>query len=498
MPDVGEDRLENGFGADNNTGDDRLCHRRGALPVFRDGFMNFIPLEQDQPISGVRTCQLPDRVERNVQWGPRVSGPPTRHRILVTDDDQRASLAIVRSLGRAGHDVFVCGGSALGMAGRSRFARARARVANPLRDHARYVDDLLALARRWSCDVLLPVTEASLRAVLPARERFAGVVIPFPDIGRFSAISDKAVVLDAAAELGIAVPDERVARTRADALGAAAELAYPLVLKPSCSVVLDGDTPRQLTAVHAANDTELRSRLDAFPDGAFPLLVQRRIIGPGVGVFVLLHDGAVLARFSHRRLREKPPSGGVSTYCESIPMDEALYNRSLALLRRFDWDGVAMIEYKISEPTGVPYIMEVNGRFWGSLQLAVDAGVDFPALLVAAATGERPAPVLDYRIGVRNRWWWGDVDHLLTTLVHAPAELSLPPGAPTRRETLRNFIRPAPSQTTGAVPGLNDPLPFVCETLAWFGEMIAQFSPPPRRRGAGTAGIESGANRGSI
>jgi predicted ATP-grasp superfamily ATP-dependent carboligase len=393
--------------------------------------------------------------------------------------------------------VFVCGRSGLGMAGRSRFARARATVADPLRHPARCVDDVHALVRRWACDMLIPVTEASLRVLLPARERFTAVVIPFPDIGRFSAISDKSTVLDVGTRLGIAVPEERVARTRAEVLDTADELAFPLVLKPSRSVSLGAGSAHQLTAVHAANDGELRARLAAFPDGVFPLLVQRRVVGPGVGVFMLLHDGEVLARFSHRRLREKPPSGGVSTYCESTPMDEALFEHSLALLRHFDWEGVAMVEFKISESTGVPYLMEVNGRFWGSLQLAVEAGVDFPELLVAAATGERPAPVLDYRVGVRNRWWWGDVDHLVTTLIRSPAELSLPAGAPTRRETFRQFIRTNPARARGGARRLSDPVPFLCETLAWVGETFGQFS-APRRRGAGTAGMESGAKRGSI
>ncbi len=46
-----------------------------------------------------------------------------------------------------------------------------------------------------------------------------------------------------------------------------------------------------------------------------------------------------------------------------------------------------MVEFKADARTGTPYLMEINGRFWGSLQLAIDAGVDFPAILVAAALG---------------------------------------------------------------------------------------------------------------
>jgi len=61
---------------------------------------------------------------------------------------------------------------------------------------------------------------------------------------------------------------------------------------------------------------------------------------------------------------------------------------------------------------GTPYLIEVNARFWGSLQLAVDAGVDFPWMLYRLAAGESVPPVDSYRIGIRNRWLLGDLDNL--------------------------------------------------------------------------------------
>ena len=160
---------------------------------------------------------------------------------------------------------------------------------------------------------------------------------------------------------------------------------------PSVSTTDNGSRSACGTFADAAS---LRPIVDSLDDAAFPLLVQQRIVGPGVGIFLLLWDGAVRATFAHRRLREKPVSGGVSVYSESVSADPALVERSRQLLEQMQWSGVAMVEYKLETKTGTPYLMEVNGRFWGSLQLAIDAGVDFPALLVAAATG---APLADYR-----------------------------------------------------------------------------------------------------
>jgi predicted ATP-grasp superfamily ATP-dependent carboligase len=171
--------------------------------------------------------------------------------------------------------------------------------------------------------------------------------------------------------------------------------------------------------------------------------------------------------FAHRRIREKPPAGGVSVYRESIAAEPDLVRRSRELLQRFGWEGVAMIEYKVDAATGEPYLMEVNGRFWGSLQLAVDAGVDFPALLASLALGQHPPAITSYRTGVRSRWWWGDVDSLLLRLRRSPASLALLPGEPGRLRHLIQFLKLWRPGDRNEILRLDDPMPFLHETREW-------------------------------
>ncbi|MDQ3518433.1 MAG: ATP-grasp domain-containing protein, partial [Gemmatimonadota bacterium] len=223
----------------------------------------------------------------------------------------------------------------------------------------------------------------------------------------------------------------------------------------------------KLAVRHAATRLQLEDEIRALDPAAYPVLVQQRIVGPGVGIFLLLWNGELIATFSHRRLREKPPAGGVSVYRESIAANPALVARSRALLGLFAWRGVAMIEYKLDAATGTPYLMEVNGRFWGSLQLAIDAGVDFPVLLTQAALDERPTPVSHYKTGVRSRWWWGDVDHLMARLRRTDVELSLPPGLPGRLGTLRDFFTLWRPGDRNEVLRFGDPAPFIRETIEW-------------------------------
>jgi predicted ATP-grasp superfamily ATP-dependent carboligase len=320
------------------------------------------------------------------------------------------------------------------------------------------------LIRAWQIDVVLPLTEAAMLALLPERESL-GADLPCASAESFRRISDKGLLLETAREVGISVPEQRTIAGPAPESWAGLEtMGFPLVLKPSRSVA----GGMKLSVQHAADATELESARRRLPAEAYPLLTQRRIVGPGVGIFLLVWNGEMRAVFSHRRLREKPPAGGVSVYRESIAAEPGLVAKSRALLERFDWRGVAMVEYKVDEATGTPYLMEINGRFWGSLQLAVDAGVNFPALLVALARGESPPKMDRYRTGIRSRWWLGDVDHLLARLRKTDAELALPPGSPGRVRAILDFLTLWRPGDVSEVFRWSDPAPGLYELWAWF------------------------------
>jgi predicted ATP-grasp superfamily ATP-dependent carboligase len=147
-----------------------------------------------------------------------------------------------------------------------------------------------------------------------------------------------------------------------------------------------------------------------------PFLIQEYISGQGQGVFALCDHGKPIVFFAHRRLRERPPSGGVSVLSESIEPNPEAHRMARAIIEYVGWHGVAMVEFKVSAE-GTPYLMEVNGRFWGSLQLAIDAGVDFPWLLYQLTTGRVVDRADGYTTGVRCRWLLGDLASLCRVLV---------------------------------------------------------------------------------
>ena len=390
-------------------------------------------------------------------------------KILVTDGSERAALAVVRSLGQAGHQVIVTSRSRRSLAGASRYARHEGLVADPLHNPNGFLEAIARISRTEGVDLIVPVSEASALALLDHRDRLAPASLPFPSADSFRRVVDKSLVLEQAQAMGISNPTLGMLRGVDDAAALAnqANLPFPVVLKPSRSVVESGKERVKTGVVYALDHADLLQQAGSLAPEAFPVLVQRRIRGPGIGVFLLLEGGEVIAHFGHRRIREKPPSGGVSVLRESVQVPEALLQQSADLLRSFDWEGVAMIEYKVDQATGQPYLMEINGRFWGSLQLAVDAGVDFPRLLAdSALDGTRGRPP-EYRVGVRSRWFWGDVDHLLARMLKSREELGLDASAPGRLRVVADFLAGFLPPTRGEVFRLGDPFPGVLESMQW-------------------------------
>jgi predicted ATP-grasp superfamily ATP-dependent carboligase len=277
-------------------------------------------------------------------------------------------------------------------------------------------------------------------------------------------VANKWSLLQRASQCSIPIPRTHFVDGGAGLKRLIAQIEYPAVVKPLRSRILTdaGWLGTIVQYAHSASDL-VRLYQDTDYLACYPSLIQERIVGPGIGVFVLCDHGRLCAAFAHRRVREKPTSGGASVLCESVALDPELLDQAMRLLGPLGWHGAAMIEYKQDRRTGRSFLMEVNGRFWGSLQLAVHAGVDFPYLSYQLALGQPLDIPHTYKIGLRSRWLLGDLDHLLMRLLHSNGDQHLPDCASSRVRTLLDFLKLAGSGLHYDVISRDDPRPFLYE-----------------------------------
>jgi predicted ATP-grasp superfamily ATP-dependent carboligase len=385
-------------------------------------------------------------------------------RVLVTDADTPKALAIVRSIGGV-HDVWTTADSRFALAGWSRYVRGHI-------TYGKHVTEKYAAATLSSCndhgiEVVIAPEEAS--SLLLAREghRFQtrGIRLTTLPLYALQMAMDKAHTIQAAIDIGVPVPQTRILNRTADALDAANELGYPVVVKPRFSwYEIDGKFISSDGVGYANSDDQLGAIIAKLDPRLPAPLIQRFIPGTGSGICMLLaKTGMLAAEFAHERLRDYRPTGSGSVLRRSVRVDPALRTIALKLLRHIGARGIAMVEFRIDRETGEPYLMEINGRFWGSLQLAIDAGVNFPLLLIDDVLG-RPVQPPAYSENVILRWWLGDLVRTLRVLKGKP------PGYigefPSRIGALREFLGPQPEGTRSEILRWTDCLPGVIEPLS--------------------------------
>ena len=188
----------------------------------------------------------------------------------------------------------------------------------------------------------------------------------------------------------------------------------------------------------------------------FPLIQEWVPDGGGTFGFSALFDEAsnVKAAFVHKKLRMYPVQGGPSTLREGVEHPQVM-ELGLSLLKSLNWTGVGMVEFKVDPRDGIPKLMEVNPRFWGSLELAIVSGVDFPYLILKMARGENFEPILHYPVGRRCRWLlFGDILHFLTN----PQRFHLQP----------SFFRFFEPNTSYDIISKDDPLPVLGSVATFF------------------------------
>ncbi len=366
-------------------------------------------------------------------------------KVLVTNARRRKAIPIIRSLANGGMYV-VCGDSDRSAVGF--FSRGcHERLIYPRVHSGAFLDFLLDWLARNPCDVIFPLDDDVLELLCLNRHRLPNpAALLAPDAETVQHVNDKGWLISHAAGLGIAVPRTTVIASPADLVNLD-PLALPAIVKPA-----RGSGGRGVIKVQQGDQLQGVCR-NALAAGR-ALLVQEVIPaqGHGLGYFALYdRRGQLVAQFMHRRLREYPLDGGPSTLREGI-WDESLACVARRLLESLQWVGLAMVEFKEDTRDGIPKLMEINPRFWGSVALPIFSGVDFPVLAACVTAGRAVQPVLHYETGKKARWLWpGDVLHFVASLK--------------RGQWTRPFFNFFDAATCDDMLSLRDPLPAVLFTL---------------------------------
>jgi len=298
----------------------------------------------------------------------------------------------------------------------SRAIRDFRRIPRPDVGRTEFVEQLSQFIQDRGHDMLIPADDQALTAMTEHYDDFKDllhVACPPPQITRL--VLSKASTLDIAKQCGIRVPNTVVVSNSAQLSDLVGSFPFPWVLKPAEKETRVEETKSCIFA--SAEEVALK-----FPTAREfrpPMLLQEYCVGAGGGVEMLMHEGNCLAVFQHRRLKEFPYTGGFSVTAVAERPDPGLVESSLVLLRALQWEGIAMVEFKVNPDGGGAVLMEVNGRYWGSISFPISVGIDFPWYHWQVAHGEQPVIPCTYAAGRKWRWTVGYLYRMFFLLVDA-------------------------------------------------------------------------------
>jgi len=370
-------------------------------------------------------------------------------------------------------NVYVADSSSIGMCQWSKFKAGFDKYTSHYEDEEKFINDILRICKKREIDYIFP-SHNETEVISRHRHRFSDLQTALlPNAEHCALLNDKARSLELASSLNISVPEKIRYETPKD-------------LREITDLPLDSEYVIKLRRGNSSKGVfyakggdaagELVSGLISeysLPVERYPI-VEKRVPGEGWGVSVLYWKGKHVANFTHRRLREKISTGGTSTYRESA-IYEKLVSEAIRLFDEIGWHGLAMMEFKVCPDTGNFWYIEVNPRMWGSISLAIHAGVEFPHLAVLCANEGVEVSQSEFENAnkdckLRARWVLGDLLLSVTNLLKLKPIVAYETLFSEKADITDDFF-------------LDDPLPFLGEIFYYVSNAIKKFSLNPSEKG---------------
>ena len=151
--------------------------------------------------------------------------------MLILDAHLRASLAIIRSLGKK--NIHVTAGSEIksAMGLYSKYCHKKIRLSNPRKYPKIFLEELLAIVEKNHYDCLFPTQTYTTFLLSKYKEIFSqATTIPLPDFETFSTVYDKKNLFTIASQQGISCPKTYFSTTIDEIID---DIIYPVVVKAS-------------------------------------------------------------------------------------------------------------------------------------------------------------------------------------------------------------------------------------------------------------------------
>ena len=292
-------------------------------------------------------------------------------------------LSVARALDA--HDVAVIAvdRAETGVAPPSNAVDLAGRVSYPLEDYDGFAADLAAIADAAGGVVAFGCMDEWVHAFSDAGEDVDSVTLPW---GNHDAVLDKTRLYRRAAALGVPYPETYFLDETAPE-DAAAELGFPLVVKPARK--REGEEALGSNVVEVAHEAELATVVDAADASDVEVMLQEKVdIATGKDRSLASYvpeEGDPLSVVGNARVRF-PREFGTSSLVRTVD-DPAIEERALSVIEDAGYRGISEAEFVYDADREEYVLLDVNTRPWKWISLPVSVGANLPYAAYADAVG---------------------------------------------------------------------------------------------------------------
>ena len=330
-------------------------------------------------------------------------------KILVTDSTYKHSLAIVRQLGKDNFSPYILSYKKFSLASFSKYCKKELLIN---KNYSKF--DLIDVCKKNDIKIIILVGTNSFKKIVPWKKDLEenDITIVTVDNKTLNIALSKKETYNLAKKIGVPVANTFYLKDIEELNYLKDKVTYPCVIKGLYEVggnIVD----------YAYNKEELKkkyidicNKYSLKEPNELPML-QEYITGDGCAFFAVYNKGKCGLTFQHKRIREYPVSGGASVCAQSYK-NELVQKYGKMLLDALNWHGVAMVEFKLNNK-GIPILMEINPKFWGSTDLALEAGVDFPKALIDIYQCKEIEYQENYKYPLKYHWLLdGEILHAIS------------------------------------------------------------------------------------
>ena len=306
-----------------------------------------------------------------------------KSKILLTDGNYKHTWAAARAIASSGYIVDVIGGNR-SISSKSKHVRKNVFNINTLSNNN--LNKFLEIIKKEQYNIVLGIGASSIKFLSDNREQISKYVkLLLPPKQSLAICLDKIQTMKFASAHNICIPKTYLFKSMKDVNYLKKVGNFPIIIKSADEV------DKKISTLYISSREDLDENLI---EKIFALnssfIAQERIFGGAEAFFAIYKNGLLIDYMMHERMRENPITGGPSTKARSIYKQD-LYTFGKLVLDKLKWNGVAMVEFK-RDTLGQLHLLEINPKFWGSLDLALATGVNFPTLAVKIAAGKNVTP----------------------------------------------------------------------------------------------------------